>query len=61
MNEIVKVLMKRDKMSEEEAMELFQEAKDDFDNLLKEGDLDSAYNICEMYFGLEPDYIDYMY
>jgi hypothetical protein len=61
MNPIVKVLMKRDNMSEVEAIELFKEAKEDFDSLLKEGDLDSAYDICETYFGLEPDYIDWMY
>jgi len=24
---------------------------------MEDGDLDSAYNICEEYFGLEPDYL----
>lgn len=57
MNEIEKILMERDGMSQDEAHELFVEAKDQFDNYLQEGDEESAYNICEEYFGLEPDYI----
>lgn len=50
------VLMRRDKMSESEAEELIQEAKDDLMERLEDGEM--PFEICEEWFGLEPDYVD---
>ena len=52
------VLIKRDGYSPEEADALIAEAKDEMYNRLSNGDMESAYDICEEYFGLEPDYLD---
>jgi hypothetical protein len=56
MNRIVQILMERDDMTEEEAQELFDEAKDDLNERLGRGEM--PFDICEEYFGLEPDYLD---
>ena len=55
---IKEVLMERDSMSEEEAESLINNAKNTLDYLLELGDLSGAYNICQDYFGLEPDYLE---
>ena len=53
---IKSVLMTRDGMSEEEAKQLIDEAREEmFDRL---GDGKFPNDICEEYFGLEPDYLD---
>ena len=53
---IKEVLMRRDHMSEEEAIELMDQAVDDLNCRLKNEEL--PLDICEEWFGLEPDYID---
>ena len=55
METIKQVLMRRDNMSEEAAEELILQAKDDLDERLINGE--TPDNICEEWFGLEPDYI----
>ena len=56
-NETIKdILMRRDGMTEEEALDLIQQAKLDLEEGLSNEKPD--YNICEKWFGLEPDYID---
>ena len=56
---LVKVLMTRDKISREEAEDLIQQAVEDLKERLDEGDdLESCYDICEEWFGLEPDYLE---
>ena len=57
MENIEQVLMKRDKMSEEEARSLILKVKEQLGKYLENKDMDSAEKICEEYFGLEPDYI----
>lgn len=52
---IKEVLMKRDGMSAEEADNLIQAARDALSERLAEGDL--PFDICQEWFGLEPDYI----
>jgi hypothetical protein len=52
---IKSVLMKRDKMSEKDADSLIREARKDLQNRLSEGEMPD--DICEEWFGLEPDYI----
>ena len=58
MNKIARVLMKRDGMTYEEANNLIDEAKEALQNYLDEGDSFGAENVCEEFFGLEPDYLD---
>ena len=58
MKKIKEILIKRDNMTPEAADELIEEAREDFHAYLAEGDLEAAENICEEYFGFEPDYID---
>jgi hypothetical protein len=55
---IIKILMRRDKFTREEAEDQVQEAKKELQMLLDNGDLNEAYDICETWFGLEPDYLD---
>ena len=55
MDSIKEVLMRRDNMSEEEADELIEEAKEDLMKRLKAGEYPD--DICQDWFGLEPDYI----
>ena len=52
---IKSVIMRRDGLTEEEADEQIAEAKRELDERLAVGDM--PFNICEEYFGLEPDYI----
>jgi len=49
------VLMRRDDLTEEEAEDLIQEARDDMNERLANGEM--PYDICEEWFGLEPDYL----
>ena len=53
---IKEVLMQRDGLTEYTANDLIKEAKEEFNRLLEEGEDPS--DICEDYFGLEPDYLD---
>ena len=57
METIKEVLMRRDGMGDAEAEELIQEAKQALRDYLDDGDEESAHDVCEEYFGLEPDYI----
>ena len=58
MSETIKeVLMARDNMTEEEADDKINEAKEQLEEYLYDGDEISAYDICQEFFGLEPDYI----
>jgi len=59
MNEIKNILMQRDGMSADEANELIAEAEEQFQVYLEAEDITSAYDICQEYFGLEPDYLDF--
>jgi len=57
MEKIKDILMKRDRMTEEEAEDLIDEAK----TYLAKRRLEAReipYDICEDLFGLEPDYIE---
>lgn len=55
MQTIKQVLMERDGMSEHEAEILISQAKDDLLDRLANGELPD--DICQEWFGLEPDYI----
>ena len=53
---IQEVLMKRDGITKEEADNLVRAAKEDLIERLDEGEM--PYDICEEWFGLEPDYLE---
>ena len=55
MKTIKQVLMERDGMTEVEADDLISQATEDLYTRLSEGDMPD--DICEEWFGLEPDYI----
>ena len=49
--------MRRDGITEEEVKTEIEEAREQLAEYLQEGDMESAGNICQECFGLEPDYI----
>ena len=53
---IAKILMERDGMTQEEADDLIAQAKADMMDRLADGEMPD--DICEEWFGLEPDYIE---
>lgn len=57
METIKEVLMRRDKISSDEAEELIDAATEELSFLLDEGNLEEAVEICYEWFGLEPDYL----
>ncbi len=60
MNSLVKVLMDRDGLTKDEALVLIEEARQALQNYLMDDDLVSAEEVCEEFFGLEPDYLDFL-
>lgn len=62
MNRIVKILMKRDNMTEAEARELVGAVKEDITQGIEEGfySYEDVACIIEDDLGLEPDYIEYL-
>jgi hypothetical protein len=55
---IKQILISRDNLTAEKADECIADAKEAFDNYIDDNDFESAQNICEEFFGLEPDYLD---
>lgn len=55
MESIKDVLMNRDGMSEEDAVNLINDAREDLNDRLMNGE--DASDICSEWFGLEPDYL----
>lgn len=55
MESIKEVLMRRDNMSSEDADHLINQAREDMNDRLAEGEMPD--DICNEWFGLEPDYI----
>ena len=55
METIKEVLMRRDKLSEDDAEELIQSAKADLSDRLERGEM--PQEICADWFGLEEDYV----
>lgn len=57
LSSIKEILMERDQMSEKEAQDLIEEARNEAIERLESGDIfDMDAEICSDYFGLEPDY-----
>lgn len=57
MNKVVKILMERDDMTEQEAKDLINECREDMQNAIESGDYEYAEACMSDYLGLEPDYI----
>lgn len=58
MSRIKSILINRDNMTPAEADELITKARDQLQEYLVNDQQDLAYDVCEEFFGLEPDYID---
>lgn len=57
MTELKKVIMRQCGYDSDEADSQIAEAKEVMQSYLEEDDFESAYNICQEYFNLEPDYL----
>lgn len=55
MESIKQILMRRDGMTEKEAEDLIEMAKEDLHERLADGEM--PFNICNEWFNLEEDYI----
>ena len=55
MNDLKKTIMEMDGSTEEEAQIKINEAKDELNDRLADGQ--DCFDFCEEYFGLEPDYL----
>ena len=55
---IQKILMDRDGITLSEANEIVADAKEQLDIYMAEDDMSSGFDICEEFFGLEPDYLE---
>ena len=59
-NNIVKILMKRDDITEREAIEQVEMLQEELYDCLESDDVCGAMNVCEM-VGLEPDYLEELF
>ena len=57
MNRVVKILMKRDGVTEEEAKAMIAECKEEMEIEIAQGNYEMAIDVLADYLGLEPDYI----
>jgi len=58
METIIKILMKRDKMTRNDAKALVDEVYEEINYYLEQGDYDSAEDLVMSDLGLEPDYLE---
>ena len=58
MNEIVKILMRRDRLSQLEAENLFEEVQEEVLEAASRGNFQECEDIVASELGLEPDYLD---
>lgn len=60
MEEIVSILMRRDNMTREDAIDLFLQTEEEIQEAISDGaSYDDIQDILEYNLGLEPDYLDY--
>jgi len=57
METIKQILIRRDDMTSAEADDLIKDAQKALNHALANGRMQDAEEICEEYFGLEPDYL----
>jgi hypothetical protein len=58
METIKQILMRRDGLDSRQADLTIQAAKAQLDDYLQDGNHAAAEEVCQEFFGLEPDYID---
>ncbi len=60
MQEIVEILMRRDGITEEEALEIIRECREDIEYIAThDGSYDEVEEALRYWLGLEPDYLSY--
>lgn len=59
MKKIIKILMRRDGISEVEAENLIEECMEEMNDAIMRGNYQECEDILASYLGLEPDYLDY--
>jgi len=52
--------MERDGLTQKEAIDSYNEGLSALNEYLEAGDISSAHDVCEEFWGLEPDYLDDM-
>lgn len=57
MNRVVKILMERDGITEQEARELIEETREEIESCVSCGDFEGAEDAIADILGLEPDYL----
>ena len=57
MKSLKETIMHRDDITSDEADKQIKEAQEELQELLAQGDDEAAYEVCQIYFGLEPDYL----
>jgi hypothetical protein len=57
MQSLKQTIMRRDDLTSTEADDLIAEAREALHAYLEADDQEAAHNICEEFFGLEPDYL----
>ena len=60
MNEIVKILMQRDHISQLEAVNLVEECREELWNAAARGNYQECEDIIYSYLDLEPDYLEFL-
>ena len=60
MNEIISILMRRDHMTREDAIDLILQTREEiYEAIREEASYDDIQDILEYNLSLEPDYLDY--
>ena len=60
MNEIISILMRRDHMTREDAIDLILQTQEEiYEAIKEEASYDDIQDILEYNLSLEPDYLDY--
>lgn len=57
MEEIIQILMRRDEIDRDTAIQMVQACQFELDEAVECGDYEMAQDIVEMHLGLEPDFI----
>lgn len=57
MNEIINILMRRDSISRNEAINIVEECIEELNGAVEHGDYNEAEDIVAANLGLEPDYL----
>ena len=57
MKSLKQTIMDRDGLTSEQADADIKQAKEAIQEYLEYGDTESAHEVCEEFFGLEPDYL----